>query len=102
MVPAFGQHRHVDDHTDHTISVVSQNGLAGLGRQFAMDQCGGNTCGLECLSDILGMIDRRAEDDGLAIACLFFPMADHLACHRLAVHDARNLRHVEIRHGFAH
>ena len=42
------------------------------------------------------MIDRRAEDDSLAIACLFFPVRDDGICHRRLVHDRVHLAHIKV------
>ena len=39
-----------------------------------------------------GMVDGGAEDDGLAVARLLLPVADHLVGDRRAVHDARRPR----------
>ena len=115
MVPALGQHRHVDDDADVARRVVSEDRLAGLCRQVAMDQRGGNARRPERLGDMLGVSDGGAEHHGLPevlsvpcrgsaaprLLCLLLPVPDHLVGDGRAVHDARHLRHVEIRHGLS-
>jgi len=101
VIPALGQHRHIDDHADAARRVVRENRLAGVGCQIAVDQRGGNVRCLERVGDVFGMGDGGTEDDGLPVARLFRPVADHLVGDGGAVHDARDLHHVEIREGFA-
>ena len=101
VVPALGQHRDIDDDADSTGGIGVEDPLALSRLERAGDERGRDARLAERLRHMLGMGDGRAEDDGLSIARLFLPMADHLVGDRRAVHDLRHLGHVVIRHGLA-
>lgn len=70
MVPALGQHRHVDHDADVPRRVVSED-LAGLSDQIAVDQRGGNASCPERVGDVFGVRDGGAEHHSLPVARLF-------------------------------
>jgi len=78
VVPARGQHRHVDDYADVARRVLGEDRLAQFGHQIAVDQRGGNARRPEGVGDVLGMGDGGAEHHSLPVARLFRPVADHL------------------------
>ena len=101
MVPALGQHGHVDHDADAARRIVGEDRLPRLSRQIAVDQRGGNASCPERVGDVFGMRDGGAEHHGLPVARLLLPVPDHLVGDGRSVHDARHLRHVEIRHRLA-
>ena len=72
MIPALGQHCHVDDDADVARRIIGKDGLAGVGRQIAVDQRRRDPRRAEGFGDVFGMGDGGTEDDGLGVPAFSF------------------------------
>ena len=99
MIPALGQHRDIDHDLDFARAVGSQRiAPVGVGH-LAIHHDRTDAVGIESAGDILRVVDRRAEHDGLPVSGLLAPVPDHLIGHRRLVHDRVDLAHVEVGSG---